>query len=109
MFKLRLIGIGGHLFNVFKKISTNRKHCVTVNGKFSKFRAVVSRVPQRNVLGPLLFILFTADMWNNLENKSVFYADNTTLYSELSTHSDCVKVADAFNRDLLRIETWCST
>ena len=48
-------------------------------------------------------------MWNNLENKIVSYADNTTLYSEISTPSDCVKGADSLSRDLLRTQTWCST
>ena len=61
-------------------------------------------VPQGNVLGPLLFILFTADMWNNLENK-VVYADGNTLYSKIITPSDRVKFADSLNRDLLRIQT----
>ena len=38
-------------------------------------------------------------MWNN---------NNTTFYSEISAPSDCVKVADSSNRDLLRTQTWCS-
>ena len=49
-------------------------------------------VVQGSVLGPLLFILITEDRWNNLENKIVSYADDTTLYS------DRVKVADSLNR-----------
>ena len=45
-------------------------------------------------------------MWNNLENKIVSYADNTTLYSEVRTPPDWVKVVDSLNRDLLRIQNW---
>ena len=69
----------------------------------------MSGVLQEIVLGPLLFILFTADMWNNVENKIVSYADDATLYSEISTSSDCVKDANFLNRDLLILQTWCST
>ena len=32
-------------------------------------------------LGP--FYLFTTDIWNNLKNKIVSYADDNTLYSEI--------------------------
>ena len=42
-------------------------------------------------------------MWNSLENKIVSHADETTLYSEISTPVYRVKVADSLNRDLLRI------
>ena len=66
-------------------------------------------VVQGSVLGPLLFILITEDRWNNLENKIVSYADDTTFYSEISTPFDYVKVADSLNRDLFRTQTWCST
>ena len=83
------------LFNVFKEFLFNQKQCVTVDGKFSQFRPVVSG---GSVLGLLLFILFTADMYNNLENKIVSYADDTTLYSEISTPPDRIKVADSLNR-----------
>ena len=92
MFKPRLMGIGGSLFNVFKEFLTNRIQLVTVDSRFSQFRPVVSEVLPGSVLGPLLFILFTADMWNNLENKIVFYVDDTILYFENSTVSDHLKV-----------------
>ena len=43
------------------------------------------------------------------QNKIVSYSDDIPLYSEISTPSDRVKFADSLNRDLLRIQTWCST
>ena len=39
----------------------------------------------------------------------VSYAEDTALYSEVSTPSGRVKGANSLNRDLLRIQTWCST
>ena len=35
----------------------------------------LSRVPQGNVLAPLLFILYYVDMWNDFENEIILYAD----------------------------------
>ena len=37
-------------------------------------------VPQGSVLGSLLFIIFTADMWCELNNMIV-YTDDSTLYA----------------------------
>ena len=54
---------------------------------------MLSDVPQGSVLGLLLFILYTADMWNDLENKIVSSADGTTLYAEVASPSDPINVA----------------
>ena len=95
--------IGGPLFNVFKNFSTNWKQCSYFYGRFSQFKLVVCGVPWA------LSIYFIHCIYNNLEDKIVCYADNTTYYSEIYTLSDCVKGAKSLNRDLLRIQTWCST
>ena len=60
------MGIGGPVFNIFKDYLSNQQKLVMVDGNFSQFKPVVSDVPQGSVLDPLLFILYTADMWNDL-------------------------------------------
>ena len=97
------------MLNMFQDFLTNRRQRVAVDGRFSQFRPVVSGVPQGSVLGPVLFILFTADMWNNLENKIISYADDTTLYADISFSSNRNAVAESLNRDLLKIQEWCTT
>ena len=47
-------------------------------------------------------------MWNDLENKIVSYADDTTLYAEVSSPFDRINVANFLNRDLVEIQSWCS-
>ena len=74
------MGVGGPVFNIFKDYLSNHQQCVLVDGNFSEFKPVASSV-QDSVLGPLLFILYTADMWNDLENKIISYADDTNLYA----------------------------
>ena len=56
-----------------------------------------SGVPQSSVLGPLFFILYTADMWNDFENKIISYPDNTTLYAKAASPSGCINVANSLN------------
>ena len=62
----------------------------------------MSGVLQGSVHGPLQFILFVTDMWNNFENKVVSSADDTIF-------PDCVKCGNSLNKDLLRIQIWFST
>ena len=50
-----------------------------VDGCLSKLVNVVSRVPQGSVLGPLLFLLYTSELFSILENKLIGYADDSTL------------------------------
>ena len=102
------MGISGPVFDIFKIFLTNDQQHVFVDGNFRQFKSVVSGVPQGSVLGLLLFILYTAGMWNDLENKIILYANDTTLYAEVALPSDCVNVANSLNKDSLKILSWCS-
>ncbi|MEM8780580.1 MAG: reverse transcriptase family protein, partial [Cyanobacteria bacterium P01_G01_bin.49] len=107
LYKIESIGVGGKVLDVLSEFLADRRQCVSVDGQLSESVPVVSGVPQGSVLGPLLFILYTADMWRDIENKLVSYADDTTLYSLINSPRDRVMVADSLNRDLHRISGWC--
>ena len=47
-------------------------------------------------------------MWNDLENKVILYADDTTLYAEVASPSGRINVANSLNRDLFKIQLWFS-
>ena len=48
-------------------------------------------------------------MSNDLENKNISHADDTTLYAEAASPSECKNVANSLNRDLAKIQSWYST
>ena len=73
---------------------------VVVDGQLGDLRPVVSGVPQGSVLGPLLFILYTHDMWFGLENMFVSYADDATLLAVVPSPVARLDVSDSLNRDL---------
>ena len=50
-----------------------------VDGCRSKLVDVVSGVPQGSVISPLLFRLYTEELFSILENKLISYADDSTL------------------------------
>ena len=107
IFKLKHLGIGGPFLNILTEFLTDRRQRVVVEGQPSEWRNVISGVPQGSVLGPLLFILYTHDMWFGLENKLVAYADDATLLSVVPSPDLRPSVSESLNRDLKKINDWC--
>ena len=107
IFKLKQFGVGGSFLNILIEFLTNRRQRVVVDGQFSDWRNVISGVPQGSVLGPLLFILYTHDMWFGLENKLVAYADDATLLAVIPSPDMRLSVSESINRDLAKINEWC--
>ena len=87
---------------------TDRKQRVVVDGHYGEWRSVISGVPQGSVLGPLLFILYTHDMWIGLENQLVAYADDATLIAVIPSPHHRHLVSESLNRNLATIYDWCS-
>ena len=107
IYKLQQLGIGGPFLNILKEFLTNRKQRVVVDGHEGDWRRVISGVPQGSVLGPLLFILFTQDMWIGLENQLIAYADDATLLAVIPSPAQRRMVSESLNRDLAKINDWC--
>ena len=106
--KLKALGIGGGLLSVITNFLSGRVQRVVVDGCFSSYVDVVSGVPQGSVLGPLLFILYTADLFSVVENELFNYADDSTLVARVRSPSNRCLVAASLDRDLVRIRNWCN-
>ena len=74
-----------------------------VDGCRSKLVNVVSGVPQDSVLGPLLFLLYTYELFSILENKLIGYADDSTLMEVVPSPGVRVAVAESLIRNLGRV------
>ena len=74
-----------------------------VDGCRSKLVNVVSGVPQGSVLGPLLFLLYTSELFSILENKMIDYADDSTFMAVVPSLGVRVAVAESLIRDLGRV------
>ena len=78
-----------------------------VDGCRSKLVNVVSGMPQGSILGPLLFLLYTSELFSILENKLIGYADDSTLTAVVPSPGIRVAVAESLIRDLGRVSEWC--
>ena len=57
-------------------------------------------------MGPLLFHLFTSELFQILENKLIGYADDSTLMAVAPSPGVKVAVAESLIRDLGRVSEW---
>ena len=92
---------------ILTQFLSNQSQHVVVDGCRSKLDNVVTGVPQRSVLGLLLFFLYTSELFSILGNKLIGYADDSTLLSDVSSPGVRVTVAESLNRDLSKVSEWC--
>ena len=62
---------------------------------------------QGSVLGPLLFLLYTLELFSILENKMIGYADDSTLIAGWPSTGVRVRVPESLSRDLVKVSEWC--
>ena len=96
------MGITGNLLSWIQHWLCNRKQRVVVSGCASSWQEVTSGVPQGSVLGPLLFVAFINDIDADILCRAKKFADDTKLYSEVSSKGDSEK----FQMDLDKVFSW---
>jgi len=77
------LGITVSVLSWIESFVTGRTQAVYVARDRSKISAVICGVPQGSVLGPLLFLLYTADVLKIVQNHELMghlYADDTSIY-----------------------------
>ena len=68
----------------------------------SEWSPVRSGVPQGSVLGPVLFVIYINDFDKGVRNHILKFADDTKLFSQVSTYED----AEKLQKDLITLNYW---
>ena len=106
---IKFLAFSGTLHAWLTGYLKDRSLKVVRNGRESGVKSINAWVPQGSILGPFLFIIFLDDISQDLENKSILYADDATIMSFIKSSEDTPLAATSLNRDLAKIETWAKT
>jgi len=103
--KINSYGIRGRLLTWIVDFLSQRTQSVKVGNQVSSKTAVTSGIPQGSVLGPVLFLVFINDITSVVNCVVKLFADDTKLYSEITSPEDC----EAVQQDLDNLSSWSDT
>ena len=105
IFKLWQNGISGNLLSTLTDFLTLRKQRVVLNGQLSSWSNIESGVPQRSILGSLLFLIYINDLSEGLTTNAKLFADDVWLFSVV----DNINLSTTnLNSHLSKINAWAS-
>ena len=88
LLKLKAHGIGDGLIDCIEQWLTDTRQRVVVDGEVSNWKSVLSGVPQGSVLGPLLFLIYINDFYDNISSNVLKFADDTKVFRKVNTDGD---------------------
>ena len=77
--KKKYIFVGGSVLSICPEFLSDLRQSVMVDVAANEWIPIISWVPHGSVLGPLLFILYTSEMFGLAENRLYPYANDSTL------------------------------
>src|SRR6218665_1724740 len=92
----RTYGIRSTALDWLRSYLCDRRQTILYDGVLSTVRSLCCGVPQGSVFGPLLFLLYTADLGDlaaSLGLSSHFYADDSQLYTWWASIDSCIAAA----------------
>ena len=87
LLKLKTHGIGDGIIDWIEQWLTDKRQRVVVDEEVSNWKSVLSGVPQRSVLGPLLFLIYINDLDDNITCNELKFADDTKVFRNVNTDS----------------------
>ena len=92
--KLKSLGVKGKVGRWLFSFLTGRFLQVLVNGRKSRKSKLLSGVPQGSVLGPILFLIYIADIAEDIEANTLVYVDDTKVKRRVKNEEDLELLQD---------------
>ena len=96
------------MLSISTEFLSNHRQRVMVDGAASEWIQIISGMPQGHVLGPLLLIRYSSEMFELVEHRLFTYANDSTLLAVDCKPADRPAVAASLNSYLARIQGWCN-
>ena len=101
--KLHAYGLDLASLKILQDYLKNRKQRTKVGSLYSSWEKILSDVPQGSILVPLLFKIFTCDMFLILKNiKFTGYADDNTPFWVRENTTNDIKVLEDIGENLMK-------
>ena len=104
--KLKSAGIAGSVPTWFKSYLFDRRQHVVLPGANWNWTFIRVGVPQRSILGPLLFLLYINDIVSEIGSNIRLFADDTSLFIVVD---NLLTAAGQLNIDPEKISQWATT
>ena len=99
-------GVVGEALLWFMNYLSDRRQRVVLPGASSDWVYIRAGVPQESILGPLLFLVYINDNFEEDGSHIRLFADDTSLFIIVD---DLVTSAASLNADLHKISRWAAT
>ena len=92
--------------SIVSEFLSDRRQRVHLDGKVSASVNVLFIVTQCSVLRPLLFILYTSELFYIVENHIAGYADGTSIHAVIPRPLSRPQVIESVNHELTAMNSW---
>jgi hypothetical protein len=94
------------MYKILQSYLTNRYFRTKYREAYSFLRPILAGVPQGSVLGPLLYLIYIADLPTLENSTTATFADDTAI---LTVHEDPTMTAHKLQMHLNKIQSWLKT
>ena len=106
--KLSAVGLSNDALTWLSSFLNGRQQCVQLGGQRFSWQTTKPRIPQGNVLGPTLFLIYINDLPDCIKNDRSIFADDSTVYA-IGLPNNKESTALSLSANLSKAAWWAKT